>query len=185
MLKTLIFNGSPRKNGDTVALLDALTNVLEGEYRIVRCYNADISPCIDCRACVKSFVCSLKDEMQEIYRYIGECDNVVIASPLYFSEVTGKLLDVASRFQIYYSARAFRHEIPDIRAKRGGIILVGGGDGKPDKAYSTSVTLLRQINTPEIFPLICSHSTNILPASQDREAVSGVRRLADFLNRRI
>ncbi|MBP5605938.1 MAG: flavodoxin family protein, partial [Ruminiclostridium sp.] len=142
-------------------------------------------PCIDCRACKSSFVCSLKEVMQEIYRFIGECDNVVIASPLYYSEVTGKLLDVASRFQIYYSARAFRHETPDIRAKRGGVILVGGGDGKPDKAYSTSVTLLHHINTAEIFPLVCSHSTDTLPAAEDTEALNGVRRLADFLNRKI
>ena len=28
--------------------------------------------------------------MQEIYKYIQECDNIMIASPLYFSELTGQ-----------------------------------------------------------------------------------------------
>lgn len=31
-MKTLIFNGSARKNGDTYALINELTRQLEGEY---------------------------------------------------------------------------------------------------------------------------------------------------------
>ena len=94
--KTLIFNGSPRRNGDTVSLLRVLTEELTGEYRVVDCYRADISPCIDCRSCRKEKHCVLQDGMQEIYGYIEECDSIVIASPIYYSELTGKLLDTAT-----------------------------------------------------------------------------------------
>ena len=99
--KTLIFNGSPRKQGDTAALIRALTEGLAGEYRVVDCYRADIAPCIDCRSCRREKRCVLRDEMQEIYPYIETCDSVVVASPIYYAELTGKLLDVASRFQVY------------------------------------------------------------------------------------
>ena len=34
-MKTLIWNGSPRKNGDTVSLLEQTVNKLDGEYKIV------------------------------------------------------------------------------------------------------------------------------------------------------
>ena len=34
-MKTLIFNGSPRKNGDTVSIINKVTDGLEGEYKIV------------------------------------------------------------------------------------------------------------------------------------------------------
>ena len=34
-MKTLIINGSPRKNGDTVSLINVLTEHLTGEYKIV------------------------------------------------------------------------------------------------------------------------------------------------------
>ncbi len=94
-MKTLILNGSPRINGD-------------GEYRIVDAYRCNISPCLDCRYCWKSNGCAMNDEMQEIYKYIQECDNILIASPLYFSELTGKLLDVGSRLQTYFSCRGIR-----------------------------------------------------------------------------
>ena len=180
--KTLIFNGSPRRNGDTVSLLRVLETGLAGEYRVVDCYRADISPCIDCRSCRKEKKCVLQDGMQEIYGYLEECDNIVIASPIYYAELTGKLLDAASRFQIYYSARFFRGEDPGIKPKKGGVVLAGGGDGDPKRPFATAKILLRQLNVREIFPLVCSHGTNTLPAAEDEEAVSGVRKLAAFLN---
>ncbi len=180
--RTLIFNGSPRKQGDTAALLRVLTDSLAGEYRIVDCYRADISPCIDCRVCRRERRCAVQDGMQEVYRYIETCENIVIASPIYYAELTGKLLDTASRFQLYYSARSFRREDPGIAPKRGGVILAGGGDGDPKRPYTTAKILLRQLNAREIFPLVCSHATNTLPAGEDGEALRAVRELAAFLN---
>ena len=94
-MKTLIFMGSPRLHGDTAGLLELLTRKLGGEWKIVDAYRARISPCIDCRYCRQHPGCSIQDEMQEVYKYIEDCDNIVIASPIYFSELTGKLLDVA------------------------------------------------------------------------------------------
>lgn len=41
-MKTLIFNGSPRKDGDTVSLINELVDQLNGEYRIVNTYNCKI-----------------------------------------------------------------------------------------------------------------------------------------------
>lgn len=182
-MKTLIFNGSPRPKGDTAGLLSLLKEDLAGEYRQVDAYRADISPCVDCRSCWTRKGCAIQDEMQEVYAYIQACDNIVIASPIYFSELTGKLLDVASRLQTYFCARFYRGETPIIKAKHGAVILTGGGDGAPDKAYGTACTLLRHMNCSRIHPLVCSHDTDRLPAGQDAEAAAGVRRIAAFLNR--
>ena len=180
--KTLILNGSPRKNGDTAALLRVLTENLTGECRTVDCYRARISPCVDCRSCRKERRCVLKDDMQEIYPYLEDCDSVVVASPIYYAELTGKLLDAASRFQVYQAARAFRNEDPGLRPKKGGVVLVGGGDGDPKRPYATAKIILRQLNAKEIFPLVCSHQTDVLPAGEDGEALEAVRSLAAFLN---
>ena len=68
-MKTLIINGSPRKNGDTVALIEALTQRLSGEIRVISCHD-DISPCIDCRFCWKQEGCAVQDDMQEIYEKV-------------------------------------------------------------------------------------------------------------------
>lgn len=118
-MKTLIINGSPRPNGDTASLLRLVEEGLAGEYKIVDAYRCNISPCVDCRYCKEHSGCAIQDEMQDIYDYIQECDNILIASPIYFSELTGKLLDVGSRLQTYFAARYFRKEVPIVKEKRG------------------------------------------------------------------
>ena len=182
-MKTLIINGSPRPNGDTASLIRRLTEGLAGEYREVAAYRCQISPCIDCRFCRDHSGCAVQDGMQEVYPYIRECDNIVIASPIYFSEVTGRVLDVGSRLQTYYCARFCRGETPVPKAKRGAVLLAGGGDGAPDKAYETACTLLHQMNCWEIHPLVCAHDTDRRPAAEDEAALAGVGSVAAFLNR--
>jgi putative bacteriocin precursor len=180
-MKTLILNGSPRKNGDTVSLIREVTKRLTGEFRTVDAYYCDISPCVDCRYCREHSGCAIDDEMQQLYDYIRECDNIIIASPVYFSELTGKLLDLGSRLQTYYCAASFRKERPIKKQKKGAVILVGGGDGHMDKAYGTSCTLLRLMNCTEIHPLVSSHDTDRMPAAEDRDAVLGTESIVSFL----
>ena len=52
-MKTLILNGSPREQGDTIALIEKIIQGLQGEYHIVNAYRCNILPCIDCRYCWK------------------------------------------------------------------------------------------------------------------------------------
>ena len=179
-MKTLILNGSPRKNGDTAGLIREVAGKLTGECKIIDAYTCGISPCIDCRYCWKHSGRAINDEMQQVYGYIRECDNIVIASPVYFSELTGKLLDLGSRLQTFYCASAFRKEKPAVKPKKGAVILVGGGDGRMDKTYGTACILLRQMNCRLIHPPVCSHNTNTLPASEDRNAILGTRSIVRF-----
>lgn len=181
-MKTLILNGSPHKNGDTAALINKLTEGLSGDIKIVNCYSANLSPCVDCRICREKSSCAIDDEMKDIYRYIEVCDNAVIASPIYFSELTGKLLDIASRFQLYYSAKYVRREPIPVKRKRGAVILTGGGTGNPLKAYDTAKFILKQINAAEIFPCVCSHNTDKIPAALDEDCISRIRETAEFLS---
>ena len=180
-MKTLILNGSPRKDGDTVSLIRVITEKIVGEYKIVDAYRSNISPCLDCRFCWENNGCVINDEMQEIYQYIQECDNILIASPLYFSELTGKLLDVGSRLQTYFCARFFRKEEPIIKPKKGAVILVGGGDGHIDIAYGTACTLLHHMNCYQIHEAVYSHNTNERPAIEDENALLGLNSILDFL----
>lgn len=181
-MKTLIFAGSPRRNGDTMALVNEFICHLNGEYLIIDSYNCNIGPCIDCRYCRKNKGCSLNDKMQEVYDYIQQCDNVLIASPLYFSELTGQLLSITSRLQTYFCARFFRKEIPIKKAKKGGVILVGGGDGSVEKAYNTARVLLHHMNVIDIAPVVYSHKTNDIPTCKDVNAMKCSKDLAVFFN---
>ena len=181
-MKTLILNGSPRKNGDTASLISIITQNIDGNYRIVDAYRCNISPCLDYRYCRQNDGCIIKDAMQEIYEYIQECDNILIASPLYFSELTGKLLDVGSRLQTYFCARNFRGEDPIKKPKKGAVILVGGGDGRIEPAYSTACTLLRLMNCNSIHEAVYSHNTNETPAVDDKNTLAGLKSIVKFFN---
>lgn len=182
-MKTFIINGSPRINGNTADLINIVKEKIIGEYKILNTYRCDISPCLDCRFCWKNSGCAIQDEMQEIYHGIQECDNILIASPIHFSELPGKLLDVGSRLQTYYCARFFRKEKPIIKAKRGAVLLVGGGDGHIDKAYETACTLLHHMNCDNIHEAVFSHNTNERPAIEDKQVLAGIQNILKFFNR--
>lgn len=184
-MKTLIFCGTPRKYGDTMTLVNEFINHLEGEYKIIDVFNCNIQPCTDCRYCWKNNGCCIDDEMQEVYNYIQECDNILIASPLYFSELTGQLLAVTSRLQTYFCATFFRKENPIKKEKKGGVIIVGGGNGSIEKAYNTARILLHHMNSKNIAPVVFSHNTNEIPSKDDIKAMEGSRNLALFFNDKV
>lgn len=179
-MKTLIINGSPRINGDTASLIKVIKKNIAGEYRIIDAYRCSISPCLDCRFCWKNTGCAINDEMQEIYEYIQICDNILIASPIYFSELTGKLLDVGSRLQTYFCAKYFRNEEPILKSKKGAVVLVGGGDGSISKPYETACILLHHMNCHNIHDVVFSHNTNVTPAIADKQTLEGIHSILDF-----
>lgn len=181
-MKTLIINGSPRRKGDTSQLINEVIKDLKGEYKIVNVYEAKISACIDCRYCKTNKGCYLKDEMQALYKEIETANNILIASPIYFSEITGRLLEVGSRLQTYYSARRFRKEVPILEKKKGAVILVGGGEGKLNKAYETASILLRCMNVETILPVVSSHHTDEIAAKEDKIALQGCHHICTFFN---
>ena len=156
-MKTLIFNGSPRPQGDTASLINNLTPYLDGEVRILDAYRCDISPCIDCRYCWKNSGCSIKDGMQDIY-------------------------DVGSRLQTYFCGKYFRKDEIDIKPKKGAVILVGGGDGRIEKPYETACTLMHHMNCYDIHNVVCSFNTNVVPAIEDQKALEGIKDIAKFFN---
>ena len=178
---TLIFNGSPRQGGDTAALIRALTGELRSEWQIIDTYDDAYHACVDCRACATRFQCAIDDAMRDVYPLLLRCDGVVIASPIYFSQLTGRVLDVFSRFQPGYYARRRGEQGFFNRRRRGGLLLAGGGDGSPEPALATARTLLHQLNAREIAPPVMSLKTDRIPAANDEAALSAARALARFL----
>ncbi len=74
-----------------------------GTQKNIDAYRANIAPCKDCKYCFHKDGCSIKDDMTEIYSYVKECDNVIIASPMHFEIVSAPLVTLFSRLQTYWS----------------------------------------------------------------------------------
>lgn len=181
-MKTLIINGSPKKNGDTAALIDELVRNLEGEVRLISCFD-EISPCIDCRYCWTHEGCALQDGMQKIYEFLPDCDNVVLASPVWFSSLSGPALNIVSRFQTYFAARRFRNAPVKRRPKKGLILLVGGNAGTERQPLEAARMILRMAGAAkEEISSITSMNTDEIPAKDDQTAIEQIQTEAERLN---
>jgi multimeric flavodoxin WrbA len=180
MRKTLIINGSPHLDGDTAALIGQFRGALEGDCEELSAYRADISPCVDCRSCWTARGCVVDDDMRVIY---GDgFDNIVIASPVYLSNLPGPMLGLASRFQIHYGAEHKLREPFALRPKKGGLILVGGGKGNEKGALHSARVMFRMMNARGFEEhTALSLNTDALPASHDTAALASVREMANWM----
>jgi len=181
-LKTLIINGSSKKNGDTEVLVNELVKYLNGEIRIVS-HEDKIVPCNDCRCCWNNTGCSIKDGMQNNYPFLQECDNIVLASPIWFSSLSGPLLDICSRIQTFWAADYFRNEDLQIKQKNGVLIIVGGEKGTEAIPTQNALTIMKFMNVHRLsVEKIYSLNTNNIPAQNDAEALAKCRIAAETLN---
>ena len=181
-MKTVILNGSPRKQGETSVILSALCERLQGEVIQINTYSARVSPCVDCRYCWSHAACAIEDDMQNIYRQLDRADNIVLASPVYFGELTGSLLNFASRLQFFWTAEKFRKQ-PFLQNKirKGAVILVGGGEDCPEQALAMGRRLLG-IMGAEVWQEICYFGTDRKEREdplKDPALLEAVQELAD------
>lgn len=176
-MHTLVFCGSPHEHGDTSALICAFLEALGGTHEVVRAYGAGISPCTDCRACWKTPGCAIPDAMQGVYEKIRAADCVVIASPVYYSALTGPLLSLLSRLQCVYANGRFLNHALLAGQRLGVVLLAGGGNGRPDPALETARHLLRALHARPVGCAMSLH-TDDLPARQDAAALEAARALA-------
>jgi multimeric flavodoxin WrbA len=109
-MKVMAINGSPRKNWNTDTLLK---NVLDGaasagaETEMVYLYDLKFCGCKSCMACKlkkepRPNRCVLRDDLTPVLDRLHEADAVVLGSPIYFSEVTGKMRSFFERFLFQY-----------------------------------------------------------------------------------
>ena len=179
--KTLIINGSPRPNGNTAALIAQLKTRLQGEVIELSAFRSGIAPCVDCRSCWTTAKCAVRDEMDTIYA--NDFDNVVLASPVYFSTLPGQVLSLMSRLQPWHAAKFFLNKPLALREKKAAVILTAGGKGNQDKAFHHVRAMMRMLNaTGYEEHWICSPNTDTIPAQEDEKALAAVLELADWLN---
>lgn len=94
--RIVVLNGSPRRNGNTSRLIEAFREGAEGAGNTVQVFylqGMGIHGCLGCFGGGKDpdHPCVQRDGMDEIYPAYREADVVVLASPLYYWNLSGQL----------------------------------------------------------------------------------------------
>lgn len=96
-MKVLCLLGSPRKDGNTAALLNSLIMGLnensKADVESIYLHGLKISPCSSCDAChiLPDAQCAIKDDMQYLYPKVEKADIIVFATPIYWWNVSAQV----------------------------------------------------------------------------------------------
>src|SRR5690242_13764760 len=105
-MKIVCLLGSPRENGNSAAIANRLCTTAEGlgaEVHTIVLNKLQYRGCQGCMACkTKLDRCALKDDLTEILDLIRETDILVLATPVYFWDVTSQLKTFLDRTFSYF-----------------------------------------------------------------------------------
>ena len=127
--------GSPRKKGNTQFLLETfMQNAAKrgARTRIIDVTRKDIIACKELVVCEKKGYCPLEDDvLREIYPLLRQAEIVVLASPIFFYNMTAQLKAVVDRCQTFW-ARKYRFKLSDPAKplRKGFVLSVGATKGK-------------------------------------------------------
>ncbi len=100
MKKIIIIDGGPRRGMNTAQMLQHFAEGAQSvsndvEVKTVRLYDMDFKGCMSCMVCkIKgkaSNICKFKDALTPVLEEIAQADGLVLGSPIYFGDVTGKM----------------------------------------------------------------------------------------------
>ena len=104
-MKTIILNGSPRKDWNTARLLKSAQRGAEAagaETEYIDLFDLKYAGCRSCLACKRKGVpepcrCYYQDELTPVLERVWQADRLILGSPIYFGEPTGQLRNFLER----------------------------------------------------------------------------------------
>jgi len=140
-LKLVAIVGSPRPKGNTNYLVDQAlgeASNMGAETEKITLNRYQINPCLGHAKCASFDTCLQKDDMSWILDRLCQADGVILATPVYYYNVTAQMKAFIDRnFFLYNHQR-------NARAKAVGVIVVAENEGIED----TLQTLRKYIGEP-------------------------------------
>ena len=124
MKEVIILNASPRKNWNTYKMCESFANGVNkagGQAKIINLYDINFKGCRSCFACKlkggKYFGrCAYPDALTPILDEISQAYGVVLASPIYFGDVTGVARSLIER--LFFPFFEYKEGYPSIAPKK-------------------------------------------------------------------
>jgi len=99
--KILAINGSPRVDGNTIAMLKTVLSVCEDAGHETELYQAGGKPvrgCLACGGCGSNIGrCATDDWVNELYPKMAEANVIILGSPTYFADLTPEIKAIIDR----------------------------------------------------------------------------------------
>jgi len=130
-LSVVLFNGSPRKGGNTEICLRRVQTGLEAagiSTELVPIAELKIEPCRACYGCEGKGRCIQEDDLNDMIAKMVAADGIIIGSPTWFGSVTGWVKNLIDRagFVSRMNGHMYRWKVgaPVIAVRRGGAVQV-------------------------------------------------------------
>jgi multimeric flavodoxin WrbA len=130
-MKVAIFNGSPRQEGNTAAILKGVANYCSAKGAEVDYYDLfkmKFKDCSACMGCKKGQRCVQNDELSPALEKIMEADAIVIGTPIYISAETATTKALIDRFYSFLASGAgpgqYTNRLP--KGKKGAMLITCG-----------------------------------------------------------
>jgi len=136
MAQIIAIYGSPRRNGNSAALLkQAVAGACQEGAQVEEVFLRDfkISPCLEIYNCIKTGECAIRDDFPEILAKLEASKGVMLASPIFFYTVSAHTKIFMDRCQSlwvrkYWIEKQAFGKTPETR--KGLFISVGATEGK-------------------------------------------------------
>jgi multimeric flavodoxin WrbA/protein-tyrosine-phosphatase len=127
--------GSPRKKGNTNYLISAFMDAARkagARTLTIDVTKKNVIPCKEYTVCEKKGFCPIDDDVRdEIYPMLRQADVVVIASPIFFYNMSAQLKAVVDRCQTFWARKyKLRLKDPAVNMRRGFMLSAGATKGK-------------------------------------------------------
>lgn len=125
IMKVLLLNGSPHKNGSTYTALHEMEKVFavqKIDTEIMQVGSQAIRGCLACGYCYANGKCCINDIVNEIASKFEEADGLVVGSPVYYASANATL--VACLDRLFYSShfdKTMKVGASVVSARRGGL----------------------------------------------------------------
>ncbi len=177
-MKVVAINGSPRKDGNTALLLNAVLAELNArgiETELIQLAGQPLGGCTACYACLaqKNTRCAITDDFfNDCFARMAAAEGIILGSPVYAAGATAQIIDRASMV-LSANKGLFRHKVGAavVAARRGG--AVGAFD-----------TLTHFLHSKEMY-LVGStywnmgYGRNIGEVAQDAEGLANMKNLGE------
>jgi multimeric flavodoxin WrbA len=128
-MKILGISFSPRKNGNTVAMLHEVLAAAKKDGAEVELYSVagrNIQPCDGCWGCMKTGKCHIRDDGAELLDKMVAADGIIFGTPIYFWGMTAQAKAVIDRtISLYKPERSLANKVCGAVASCGSLGMVG------------------------------------------------------------